>query len=134
MKRTFLVLSLFFTLFSCREIDVENPIIEDPTPGRLVAPTAKIEPAENITRTSAQLVGQITANENGTTAYFEYRMAGELAYTSLKMKGTYSGTKPIKVIATIEGLLPGTEYRYRLRPSNQGGGIASAEAIFKTKD
>lgn len=129
MKRFFLLLPV--VLLSCTQINEPiNP--NDPTPGVLVAPVATIGQARDITQTSAKLVGWIIANERGTTAYFEYRADQELYYTSIRINGTYSGTEAQEVTFVLKGLTPETKYRYRLRPSNQAGGIATREEVFTT--
>jgi hypothetical protein len=44
-----------------------------------------------------------------------------------------SGTKPVKVSATVTGLMPGTTYHYRLVCQNRGGQAAGRDRKFKTK-
>jgi hypothetical protein len=128
----FTIIAFIALFISCKSINEPEDPTEDPTPGRLVAAVATIGPAENITRTSATLIGYVTANEKGTTVAFEYRTDKENFYRTLKMKGFYTGTSPQKVIGVVNDLMPGTNYRYRLRPANKAGSIASREAYFST--
>ncbi len=88
--------------------------------------------ADQITTTSARLRGKVRPNSQATQYHFEYGRTDdygnetELAYAG----SSYSLTT---LMATVEGLAPGTEYHFRLVASNDAGLSKGPDLAFKTE-
>lgn len=102
------------------------------TPQYCPPPTVKTGPAQHGTSTSATLTGTVNPNGSPTSCYFEYgRTTRYGSITPTQNVG--SGTKPVKVSATVSGLAPNTTYHYQLVCHNLGGRGTGGDRSFKTK-
>lgn len=99
-------------------------------------PTAVTQDATNITTTSVTLNGTVSGNGYGGSIYFQYGLpwqnllyAGSIAVS----QPLFSGPTPVSV--TITGLLPHTQYCFRVVGEGGPGGWVTAyggEATFTT--
>ncbi len=84
------------------------------------APTVSTGTASNLTATSATLNGQVNANGEPTSYWFEYGTSASLgSMTSVQAGG--NGTSATNVSTTISGLSSGTTYYFRVVAQNQSG-------------
>ena len=96
-------------------------------------PTAATGPASDVHVGSARLTGTVTPNGLTTTYRFEYgRTAGYGSATRATDAG--SGTAPVRAVADVGGLAPGTVYHYRLVATNRLGTAFGADATVTTRD
>jgi hypothetical protein len=96
------------------------------------APKVKTGPAKHVTSTSATLTGTVNPNGSATSCYFEYGRT-RLYGSTTAPQNAGSGTKPVKVSATIDGLAPSTIYHYQLVCHNLGGQGTGGDKSFKTR-
>lgn len=95
------------------------------------APTTKTLSASGISKTTANINGEVTPNKNITQYWFEYGKTAELGSTSaLSLAG--DGSVKIPVSISLSNLLPGTTYYFRLNALNQFGTINGSILNFKT--
>jgi hypothetical protein len=91
-------------------------------------PEVTIDPAGELTATSAQLSGTIdpggTEAEQQTTYRFEYSADG-LKWIALADQGPITGSGPQEVSTELENLRPNTSYSVRLHAENGGGTTTS---------
>ncbi len=96
------------------------------------APTTTTTAASNISRTTANLNGQVKPNNSSTTYWFEYgRDSGLGSVTSPQSAG--SGTAFVSASVSVSNLQPLTQYFFRLNAQNQYGTINGAILSFTTK-
>jgi len=93
-------------------------------------PTVVTNPASNITATTAQLNGMVTANNVITTVSFEWGLTTAYGNVAPAVPGTVNGTTPTAVQAGITGLTTGTTYHFRCVGVNAGGTINGADQFF----
>jgi hypothetical protein len=95
------------------------------------APTAVTTLATSITPSSAKLNGAVTPNGLSTSWYFMYGTSTSYgARTSSHSAG--SGTNPVSVSASLNGLKPATVYHFRLVAANSLGTVFGADQSFST--
>jgi hypothetical protein len=103
------------------------------TPQYCPRPTVTTGPATNITSTSATLTGTVVANGAATMCTFQYGLTTAYGMlTALTAEG--SGTTPVPVTATINGLSPKTTFHYQLVCTNAGGTGLGGDRTFRTLD
>jgi len=106
-------------------------------------PTATTETAMGVTMTSATVRGTIHPNNLATDVYFEcgaesvngLLTAGSgFAYTETVacQPNSVSGVMPVRVSATLSGLVPGTTYHFRVVARNSQGTTYGTDATFGT--
>ncbi len=92
------------------------------TTGPATPPTATINPAANITASSATLTGSIdTKGLPASSQFLIGQESGNLATTPATV--TAQSGNIIQVAASLQGLQPGTTYVYRLAVTGQDGSI-----------
>ncbi len=95
------------------------------------APTAKTLSATGISRTTANLNGEVTPNKADTQYWFEYGKTVELGNTSVFSHGG-NGSAKTAVSMSLSDLDPLTTYYFRLNAQNQFGTINGSILNFKT--
>jgi uncharacterized protein (TIGR02145 family) len=124
----FVVIS--FLLTSCKPgDDPSDPDPDDPTPGELVAPKVSLMAAENITKNTATLVGWVTGNEKGATAYFSYKTAADANWAKKPIGAAFNTKDSVKVTLDLSLLQPETEYMFKLTAENK---VSSKESVIRT--
>jgi trimeric autotransporter adhesin len=95
------------------------------------APTTRTIAASNITRTTANLNGQVDPNRAEATYWFEYGETADLGFvTALQSAG--SGDASTNVSISVSGLKPLTKYFFRLNAQNQFGTVNGSILNFTT--
>jgi hypothetical protein len=93
-------------------------------------PKAETQPASQVTNDSGVLNANITAEGLQTTYYFEYGLKG---YEYKSSEGAIEGLKaPVQRGLSVSGLVPGSQYRYRVVAQNAEGSNAGSEGTFTT--
>jgi len=103
------------------------------TPAPVVGglPTSKTLSATSITRTTANIGGEVNPNKAATQYWFEYGTNANLGnVTSFISAG--DGANAQAVTASLSGLTPGTTYSYRMNAQNQFGTVNGAVLTFET--
>lgn len=95
------------------------------------APAARTLSANGISRTTANLNGEVTPNKSGTQYWFEYGRSAGLGGTTAFVS-TGDGSAKISVSASLSALDPATTYYFRLNAQNQFGTVNGAIISFKT--
>ena len=95
------------------------------------APTTKSLSASGISRTTANLNGEVTPNRASTQYWFEYGKTTELGNTSA-FSNVGNGTSKSTVSISLSDLEPATTYYFRLNAQNQFGTINGSILNFKT--
>lgn len=104
----------------------------DTPPPRGIAPTTRTNSATDISRTTANLNGQVNPNGYATTYWFEYGTENTFgSITALQSAG--NGTALSQVSVSASGLAPLTKYYFRLNAQNQFGTINGSIMSFVTK-
>jgi hypothetical protein len=107
------------------------------------APSVTIEPASAVTYTTAHVSGTVSPNggPSATAWVFEYSKNPEAEGWTAAGGGEFTGiqatgTTPLAVQSTLEGLTPNTTYQVRLVATNAGGEAISSEPnpSFTTKE
>ncbi len=93
-------------------------------------PTVVTNPATNITTTSAQLNGTVTANNVATTVTFEWGLNTSYGNVVPAVPITVNGITPTAVMANISGLVNNTTYHFRCVGVNAGGPAYGADQYF----
>lgn len=95
------------------------------------APSIKTAAASSISRTSANVNGEVNPNRATTQYWFEYGKSRNLGnVTGLASAGSGSANGPAS--ATIANLDPATTYYFRMNAQNQFGTINGTILSFKT--
>jgi len=95
------------------------------------APTAKTLAATGITRTAANLNGEVTPNKVSTQFWFEYGETQNLGLVStLQQAG--SGSVKVPESLALSNLAPATTYYFRLNAQNSFGTTNGSILSFKT--
>ncbi len=85
--------------------------------------------ATSILATAATLNGSINPNGSATTAYFQYGTTS--GYGNTTNSGNF-GVNSQNIATTITGLIPNTEYHYRIVAQNSGGTAYGNDLFFTT--
>jgi hypothetical protein len=100
--------------------------------GRItLPPLVRALEADEITPTSARLRGKVRPNSQATEYYFEYWRDGDGDWET-ETADAGSGIDLTTVSATVTGLLPDSEYRFKLVAKNDSGKTKGPEGVFKT--
>lgn len=94
-------------------------------------PSAKTLAANDITRTSATMAGDVMPNKAATQYWFEYGTNGNLGNTTALIS-VGSGSSNVPVSSAISSLEPATTYYYRVNAQNQFGTMNGAILTFRT--
>src|SRR3989344_1537571 len=95
------------------------------------APTTKTISATGISRTTANLNGEVTANKTETQYWFEYGKTTELGNIST-FSSAGQGSSKTSVSISLSNLLPQTTYYFRINAQNQFGTVNGSILNFKT--
>lgn len=95
------------------------------------APTTKTVSASGVSRTTANINGEVTPNKASTQYWFEYGKSAELGNTSA-FSGVDDGAIKTPVSISLSDLEPLTTYYFRLNAQNQFGTINGSILNFKT--
>ena len=82
-----------------------------------------------MTTTGATLNGTVNPNGASTAVHFEY---GVSTYSSTTPEQTFTGTLSQNVSADIGGLMPGTQYHFRIVGTNSNGSATGSDLTFTT--
>lgn len=94
-------------------------------------PAVRTDAATNITRTSADIGGQVTPDMAQTSYWFEYGTTNALGFTTPFAdagNGNFSSSR----VASIGGLSPMTTYYFRIDAQNQFGTVNGVTRSFTT--
>lgn len=94
-------------------------------------PTIKTVTASNISSTTANLNGEVTANKTETQYWFEYGETPQLGNVSA-FSSIGNGTDKIITSILLSDLKPTTSYYFRLNAQNQFGTMNGSILNFKT--
>jgi len=94
-------------------------------------PTAKTLAASAITRTSANINGEVTPNKAATKYWFEYGDSANLGAVSA-VQSVGDGTAKLSESLALSNLAPATTYYFRLNAQNQFGTVNGSILTFKT--
>jgi subtilisin family serine protease len=105
-------------------------------------PTVTTEPAENVTRETARLVGRVNPNGLDTNYWFEYGKTTNYDYTEPRLAsppGYSLGSGGFSDVVAWNDIGPstlelGTTYHYRVVASNAAGTTYGEDRTFKTLD
>ena len=95
-------------------------------------PTAITLNATNVTSTSATLNGAVNANYLSTSIVIQYGTTSNYTDSIVASQSPVSGNESINVNASINSLIPNTNYFYRLKASNSIGISYGNQISFKT--
>jgi hypothetical protein len=95
------------------------------------APTTKTLAATGISRTTANINGEVTPNQNPTQYWFEYGKTTQLGSISV-FSGAGDGTTKTTVSISLSDLEPATTYYFRLNAQNRLGTVNGSILNFKT--
>jgi hypothetical protein len=95
------------------------------------APAASTVAANDISRTTANLNGQVNSKNSVTTYWFEYGLTSNLGAIST-IQTTNSGNSSANVSASLASLQPLTKYYFRLDAQNQFGTVNGKVLSFTT--
>ncbi len=95
------------------------------------APTTKTVNANGVSRTTANLNGEVTPNQNDTQYWFEYGTTPELGNTSA-FSSVGDGKAKVPVSISLSDLKPLTTYYFRINAQNQFGTVNGSILNFKT--
>ena len=94
-------------------------------------PTTKTLGATAITRTSANINGEVTPNKGATKYWFEYGDTANLGAVSA-LQSVGDGSVKVSASLALSNLAPATTYYFRLNAQNQFGTTNGAILTFKT--
>lgn len=97
----------------------------------VTAPSATTLAAEGLKETEATLKGTVDPGGEATEYFFEYGTGSGYGQTTEKATVSASGGNQ-GVSATLKGLIPGTEYHFRLVAKNKQGPAEGLDHSFKT--
>ncbi len=97
-------------------------------------PSLTLNPASNLTGTSATLTGTVNPNSLHTTYGIFYATDSGLNNENFAAYGNAgSGTAPVPVGGTVTGLVPGTTYYYQLQAWNSAPGESDSQILSFTE-
>ncbi len=100
-------------------------------PPHVSAPTTRTSAATGVSRTTANINGQVNPNGNAASYWFEYGKDTSLgSVTAFQSAGDGVGTLPASV--SLSDLDPLTKYYFRLNAQNQYGTVNGAVLNFTT--
>ncbi|MBB5031505.1 RCC1 domain-containing protein [Prosthecobacter vanneervenii] len=88
--------------------------------------------ATSVTAGSVTLNGTVNANNNSTTAAFEYGTTTAYGITVPATPATVTGVSTTAVSVVVTGLAPGTTYHFRSTGVNAAGSSTSGDLSFTT--
>lgn len=102
----------------------------------IAAPTATTQAATDVRVERATLNGEVNAGGSSeTTVTFEYRVAGTDDVLSAPAdQSPISGTDAVAVSATVDALMPQTDYVFRVVAANSAGTTNGEELTFVTQN
>ncbi|MDO8582416.1 MAG: hypothetical protein Q7R63_00250 [bacterium] len=110
---------------------VPERVVDVPVVAVSGAPVPRTAAATGVTRTSANLHGDVVPNGATTQFWFEYGASADLGNaTALASIG--DGTVKTPVSLSVSGLNPLTTYWFRLNAQNQFGTVNGSIMTFKT--
>lgn len=95
------------------------------------APTTKTLAATGVSRTAANVNGEVTPNKSSTQYWFEYGASADLGNVSA-LKSVGDGDAKVPASLALSDLTPATTYHFRLNAQNQFGTVLGAILTFKT--
>ncbi len=95
------------------------------------APTTRTNAATDVSRTTANLQGQINPNGSATTYWYEFGTTADLGRTTA-LQSLGGGNSLNNVPISLSGLEPLTKYYFRLNAQNQYGTINGSILNFTT--
>ena len=95
-------------------------------------PSAATGQASAIGSTTATLSGTVDPAGSNTTYWFEYGTSASSLGSKTPKLGGGSGTSPVSVTATVNGLKPGHAYLFRLVAESSAGTGTGADVSFAT--
>jgi len=107
--------------------------------GASAAGTALAAGSPAVSTGAATKVGNSTAvlnatiNPNGHVTQYDFTYGPTTAYgATTTLRTVKSGTKPVAIKVTVNGLTPGTPYHYRINAISAGGAVVGADRRFTT--
>jgi len=88
--------------------------------------------ATNVTPTAATLNGTVNPSGLSTAVTFQYGTTTSYGNTVIATPSPVTGASPVSVSAALAGLIPGTEYHFRVVVTNSAGTTFSADQTFTT--
>jgi len=101
------------------------------TAGAASSPTVRTAAPTSVKTTSAVLRAVVLPGGKRTFYRFEYGLTTSFGLSTAQMS-VAPGTAPVSVAAKVTGLLPGSDYFFRIDALNTSGGAISAARRFKT--
>jgi hypothetical protein len=98
---------------------------------RLMPPVLVTDEADDVNDYTAVLNGTVNPM-NGATVFFQYGTSGTLGETTDRL--ILKGTAPIPVSFPINGLLPDTDYHYRIAATTPAGSYFGDIRTFRTAE
>ena len=95
-------------------------------------PLTYTQQATNISVIGATLNGIVNANSLKTSVIFEYGTTTNYGATIIASQNSVSGTTNVSVNASLNGLLPGTTYHFRVKTENAKGIVYGNDMVFTT--
>ncbi len=95
-------------------------------------PLASTDSATAIYSTSASINGKVNPNLAFTIVSFEYGTSKGYGQTATADQSPATGTVPVAVSASLNGLTPGTTYHFRVKAENIDGQIYGNDKTFTT--
>lgn len=103
-----------------------------PDPDPMFKAKLSIGQAENITLTEATIVASVIPNEADTKIAFEFKSNESNCWQSRALPLSFSGKNSVKVTFDLSDLEAGTDYRFRVKATNEAGEAISDESKFST--
>ena len=97
----------------------------------LTPPSALTREATNIAAQGSTLTGSVNPNGATTLGYFDYGLTASYG-NSTPAINLGNGTNSLAVTQVVTGLLPNTNYHFRLVASSRGGTNSGADMVFNT--
>jgi len=121
----------FFAVVKGGGLDYTSDQLSFTTRACAQSPKAETLSAENITKGSATIRGNVTPNEATTSAYFEWGLLD--SYNEITLAVSVVGSFAGEIVDTeITGLNCSTEYSYRVHAGNQNGQVQGQGLSFTT--
>lgn len=95
-------------------------------------PTVSTLAATSVTSSSAVLNGSVNANGFSTTVTFDYGTTNAYGSTLAAAPSPVTGSNETPVLVVLTGLLPNTQYHFRLKGSSSDGANNGADMAFTT--
>lgn len=100
----------------------------------LAAPTARTDPASQVTGTGATLNGTVNARDADATVSFEYGLTDAYGATLPGVPSPVGVGGDTQVSAILGGLQPGAVYHYRVTATNAAGTVRGGDLTFRTSE